>query len=128
MKKLRVTVEHIVPHWNFCNCDNLDIGCEIKKPRCQFYCKTRGEHRCILYDESLHVEDELIYKTHSCRVATASGSGTVEERVEQRPQVEPKTLIKQTVELYSKTVNDLINQGYPRPIAEATAKKYILGN
>ena len=43
------------------------------------------------------------------------------------PTIPPKDLMKQTIELYSKTVSDLVAQGYPRPMAEQAAKKYILG-
>uniref|UniRef100_UPI001CF507FC hypothetical protein n=1 Tax=Hymenobacter terricola TaxID=2819236 RepID=UPI001CF507FC len=44
------------------------------------------------------------------------------------PAVSPEDLIKQTIELYSKTTNDLIAQGYPRAMAELAAKKFILTN
>jgi hypothetical protein len=35
--------------------------------------------------------------------------------------------MKQTIDLYEKTVKDLMAQGYPQPIAAATAKKHVLG-
>ena len=34
--------------------------------------------------------------------------------------------MRQTIDLYNKTVNDLIAQGYPKQMAEMAAKKYIL--
>ena len=44
------------------------------------------------------------------------------------PTVSPKDIIKQTIDLYSKTINDLLGQGYPRNLAEQVAKQYLLDN
>lgn len=80
----------------------------------------------MLYDESLSTKNGLIYKVRECCKATAGFESVIDEPPP-APTVPPKDLMKQTIELYSKTMNDLIAQGYPRPMAEQAAKKYILG-
>ena len=81
---------------------------------------------CLLYDESLTTKDDLIYKVRACCKATAGFESVIDEPPP-APTIQPKDLMKQTIDLYSKTMNDLIAQGYPRPMAELAAKKYILG-
>lgn len=44
------------------------------------------------------------------------------------PTIDPTDLIKQTIDMYSNTVNGLINQGYPRVMAETAAKQHLLSN
>lgn len=80
----------------------------------------------MLYDESLMADHGQVCKTKQCCRATAGFESVIEEPL-QVPTIPPKDLMKQTIELYSKTVNDLVNQGYPRPMAEMAAKKYMLG-
>lgn len=79
----------------------------------------------MLYDKSLSVKDGLIDKVRECCKATAGFESVIEPA--EVPTMSPKDLMKQTIELYDKTVKDLMAQGYPQPIATATAKKYILG-
>lgn len=80
----------------------------------------------MLYGKPLTVKDELIYKVRECCKATAGFESVIDE-APPAPTIPPKDIMKQTIELYSKTMNDLIAQGYPRPMAEQAAKKYILG-
>lgn len=80
----------------------------------------------MLYDEPLSTKDGLTYKVRACCKATAGFESVIDEPPP-APTIPPKDLMKQTIELYSKTMNDLIAQGYPRPMAELAAKKYILG-
>lgn len=80
----------------------------------------------MLYDESLSIKDGLIYKARACCKTTAGFESVIDEPPP-TPVIPPKEIMKQTIELYSKTMNDLIAQGYPRPMAEQAAKKYILG-
>lgn len=81
----------------------------------------------MLYDQSLMADHGQVHKTNQCCRATAGFESVIEEPP-QAPTIPPKDLIKQAIELYSKTVNDLINQGYPRVMAETAAKKYMLDN
>ena len=112
MKKIRTEVSYKVPHWAFCNCDANEMN-DVTKDVCKF-CVTKrgGERRCVLYDESLTVVDGLVSKSEGCKKATAGIKSVIEsDRVAPTgPSVQPKILITQTIELYSKTVNDLLNQ------------------
>ena len=80
----------------------------------------------MLYDQPLTADHGQVGKTKQCCRATAGYESVIEEPP-QAPTIPPKYLMKQTIELYSKTVNDLINQGYPKAMAETAAKKYMLG-
>lgn len=127
MKNIKSTVHYTVPNWNFCNSDNLSAAGEMTTQLCRFCIKTRAGYRCLLYDESLCVKDELIYKGRSCCKATAGFESVIDATAApEAPAISPKMLMKQTIELYTKTTNDLINQGYPRSMAELAAKKYLL--
>jgi hypothetical protein len=126
MKKITSTVSYIVPNWNFCNIDKFDFDTTVPKETCGFCVKTRGGYRCALHDESLSVNDGLISKTRQCCRATA-GFGVTVDAVPQTPTVSPKEIIKQTIELYSSTVNELVKQGYPQSMAESIAKKHLTG-
>lgn len=79
-----------------------------------------------MYNKSLTTEGNYIYKVRECCKATAGFESVIDEPAA-APTIPPKDIMKQTIELYSKTMNDLIAQGYPRPMAEQAAKKYILG-
>ena len=80
----------------------------------------------MLYGQDLSVKGEFISKVRECCKATAGFASVIDEPAP-TPTVEPRVLMKQTIELFAKTVNDLINQGYPRAIAENVAKQHILG-
>lgn len=126
MKKIKSTVTYVVPHWNFCNSDNLVNGGELTKDTCRFCVKTKAGHQCLLYDESLSVNDGFITKVRACCKATAGYESVIEPQP--GPTVQPKDLMKQTIDLYNKTVNDLMRQGYPKQIADTVAKQYVLGD
>lgn len=79
----------------------------------------------MLYDKLLSVDNGLIQKVPACIDATAGFKSEIEPV--EVPTIEPKVLMKQTIDLYEKTVKDLMAQGYPQPIAAATAKKFVLG-
>lgn len=125
MKRITSTVTYTVPNWNFCNIDRFDMG-QMSKKTCDFCIKTKEGLRCALYDETLSVRGEFVNKTQRCCKATVGVTSTVAP--DPGPTIDPKDIMKQTIELYTKTVNDLINQGYPKPMADMAAKKYILGD
>ena len=125
MKTIKSTVTYKVPHWNYCNVDRFDIDAAPSKQLCRFCQKTKEGYRCMLYDQSLLADHGEVHKARECCRATAGFESVIEESPEV-PTIPPKDLMKQTIELYSKTVNDLLNQGYPRSMAETAAKKYIL--
>lgn len=126
MKRIKSTVSYTVPSWNFCNSDNLTFSNEMTDKVCRFCVKDKAGAHCMLYDKPLAIKDGLIYKVRECCKATAGFESVIDE-APPAPTIPPKDIMKQTIELYSKTMNDLIAQGYPRPMAELAAKKYILG-
>lgn len=128
MKRIKSTVTYTVPSWNYCNSDNLVRG-EVTKDKCRFCARVRGGHHCLLYDEALYGDGETICKTAKCKRATVGlGAEIVTDNVApQQPTINPKDIIKQTIELYTKTVNDLTKDGYPRQLAENLAKQHLLG-
>lgn len=127
MKRIQSQVTYTVPNWNFCNNDNLLPGGSLQKDTCRFCVKGKAGYHCLLYDQPLKSDGEFIDKVRTCCKATAGFASTVDE-APQAPTVEPRELIKQTIDLYAKTVNDLLKQGYPRQIAETVAKKHLLDN
>lgn len=98
----------------------------MQKDVCRFCIKTKAGYRCLLYDQPLKSDGEFIDKVRDCCKATAGFASRIEE-APPVPTVEPHELMKQTIELYSKTVNELLNQKYPRAIAEQVAKQHLLG-
>lgn len=125
MKKIKSTVTYRVPHWNFCNSDNLLDGSELSKNACRFCIKTKTGRYCALHDETLDVNDGFIKKAAACRKITADPRIEI-DTTPQVPTIQPREIMKQTIELYNKTVNDLIAQGYPKQLADNLAKQYVL--
>lgn len=129
MKVIKSNVTYQVPHWNFCNVDKFDYDGTPSKQVCQFCIKTRSGTRCVLYDQYLNVAGNQINKLPQCCRATAGFESVIQQQPPQPegPTIPPKELMKHAISLYSKTLSDLINQGYPKQIAEQVAKKYVLG-
>ncbi len=127
MRRVKSKITYSVPSLNFCNSDALTLGGGLSSATCKFCIADKSGVRCVLSEEQLKTQGRLIYKTDECCRASAGFESVIEEQQMQAPTIEPKTLMKQTIELYTKTVSDLVNQGYPRPIAEQAAKKHILG-
>jgi hypothetical protein len=125
MKRIKSTVTYTVPHWNFCNEDNLDFGAVLTSATCRFCIKDKTGHHCVLYDQALSVNNKLIAKVPACIDATAGFKSEIEPA--EVPTIPPKVIMKQTIELYEQTIKSLVDQGYPQSIAAATAKKHILG-
>lgn len=125
MKRIKSTITYDVPNWNFCNSDNLIDGGDLSKNTCRFCIKTKSGHHCVLYNESLSVNDGLIQKVRACCKAAAGYQSSI-DAAPRVPTINPKELMKRTITLYNNTLNDLLKQGYPRAIAEEVAKKYIL--
>ena len=129
MKRIKSNVSYIVPNWNYCNSDNLVNGGELTKHTCRFCVKTKAGYTCLLYNESLSTNDEFISKVRACCEASAGYQSVIETDVAQPgPTIQPKDLMKSTIELYDKTVNDLLSQGYPKNLAQQVAKQFVLGD
>lgn len=67
-----------------------------------------------------------IQKLPRCCKATA-GYESVIEPAAAAPTIPPSVLMEQTIAMYCQTVNDLINKGYPRQMAEVAARQHVLG-
>lgn len=119
-----MTVNYKVPSWHFCNEDRLDGG-DLTKHNCRFCIKSGGSYRCLLYDMPLYTDGKLIEKTHLCKLACV-GVPTEVSYAEAEPPIPPKDLMKMTLDIYNKNLNDLLGQGYPRAMAEQVAKQLTL--
>ena len=128
MKKIKSTVNYVVPHWNFCNSDNIINGGELTNDTCKFCVKTKTGRFCLLYEESLSVNDGLITKVRACCEATVGYPSVIDPVPPPPPVVNPKDLMKQSIDLYVKTLTELMTQGYPQPIADKVARQYVLGD
>lgn len=121
MRYVTLTLTHGVPHGNFCT--------TLSGSKCRFCQGLKGgRHYCPLYDEVLIGTDDSIEKTKRCCKATAGFNISIEvEPEEPTLQIDPKVLMRETLKLYNKKVNDLLGQGYPRQLAEKFAQQDILG-
>ena len=125
MKKIKSTVTYKVPHWNYCNCDDFADIMGKSKRLCQFCIKTKAGYSCTLYNCPLSSEDGEVSKTRECCKATAGFPSNI-DALPPAPTIDPKELMSKTIQLYNKTVQDFISQGYPRSLAEDLAKRAIM--
>lgn len=124
MRKIKLTVEYRVPSWNFCNIDTVTAAGTVSKTKCRFCVTTKQGSHCSLYDEDLLADSTFTHKTKKCINATAGFQVTADEPT--TPVVDPRLIIRETLNSYKKAVEDLVKQGYPRNMAETIATKYIL--
>ena len=123
MRKVKLELTAKVPSWDFCNHDKLNVSPVPTKELCQF-CKTeRGIRVCTVFNEVLGEKGGLIDKTAKCIKLTQSFGGQAD--VAEPLEISPKDIVREAINLYSKTYNDLLNQGYPRELAEKFAKQHI---
>ena len=91
---------------------------------CQFCIKSKGSQRCALYDQPLMSDGIQIKKLPQCCKATAGFESVIE--TPEAPAIDPKEIVKHAIDIYTRTVDDLINQGYPRQLAERAAKQSLI--
>lgn len=134
MRKIKITLQHRVPSWNFCNYDGGAVDLGFSKELCRFCQKTKGGYRCLLYEASLKSDETFVYKPQSCIDATAGFAITADEPVPTSTTnapaqlvVEPKTIIKETIKEYNKLVQQLEAQGYPHNLAVTIATQHMTG-
>ena len=120
MRQVTLKLTYSVPAANYCTERNGDM--------CRF-CETfkNGRAYCRLYDTALVVDGSQIEKARACCKATAGFETEIEDTYKPMKPVDPKIIIKETIKMYNKAVNDLLSQGYPRPLAEKLAQQHILG-
>ena len=120
MKKVKTTVTYKVPDWEFCNCARLG------KDMCRFCVKHGKSYVCVLHNMPLDtVEGVLVKKDPACLRATAGFESVVEE--ETNIQVDPKAVMKMTMQEYQKIYTQLLAQGYPDTMANKLAQQMVLG-
>lgn len=118
MKRIKTTVTYKVPDWEFCNCSVHG------KDMCRFCVKRGKAYVCVLHNMPLEVtEGVLVKKDYACSRATAGFVSEVEDGV----HVDPKAVIKATIDEYKKIYHSLIKQGYSEVIAEKLAQQTLGG-
>lgn len=126
MQKVKTEINYKVPSWNFCNMDSHTIlSGKVSKETCRFCIKKSGAYQCILHNEPLNYDGTFIEKTQGCKVASVGVH--VEILDPEPPQIDPKELIKLSIDGYEAQVKSLVAQGYPYNMAATLAKKYMLG-
>lgn len=121
MKRVKTVVTYKVPDWEFCNCSSFG---KPTKDACRFCVKHGKGHVCVMHNMPLDMaEGILIKKDLACVRATAGFTSEVEDTV----QVDPKTVLKMTLQEYRKTYKQLIAQGYPDAIADKLAQQMTMG-
>lgn len=117
-----------MPSWNYCNLDGMQPDQRITTDTCRFCVSTKAGKRCVLYDKPLMTDGKFTYKPTECIDATAGFAITADEPVPERPAVDPKIIVRETLKLYNKELGNLLSQGYPRSMAETLAMKYVTGD
>lgn len=120
MRKIKVNLKFVVPSWNYCNHDSATASLRPSKEICRFCHKDKFGYRCTLFDENLSADANFIYKVPTCIDATAGFATTVEE---QQQATDLKSLLRGAIE---QRVEELVQQKYPRTLAETVALKEIL--
>jgi len=129
MRKIKLNLQCRIPSWNYCNLDVHTSDGRFSKEVCRFCVTTKQGKYCSLHDKPLASDKNFIYKTPLCIDATAGFAITVDEPTPQAtPHIDPKTIIREAINSYTKVLNDLLSQGYPRSMAETLAKQYMLDN
>lgn len=121
MKKVKTTVTYKVPDWEFCNCSRLG---KPTKDTCRFCVKHGKSYVCVLHNMPLDmIEGTLVKKDMACIRATAGFTSEVEDDI----QIDPKAVMKLTLQEYRKAYKQLIAQGYPDAMADKLAQQMIMG-
>lgn len=132
LKQIKQTITYNVPNWDYCNLMNPVTG-GVQATKCRFCVNSKKQgYTCVLYNTPLGTEDvNAVRKAPQCRQATngslVSITATTSAPTGNAHSVEPKKLIKLTIDTYNKEKQRLISQGYPAVIAESLAKDYLLG-
>lgn len=124
MKRICTKVTYRVPDWEFCN--HQASLTRASKEKCRFCVKHGGKHICVLYNMPLDTcEGHLVKKDIECYRATAGYASVVEDTPE--VNIDPRDIMRLTIQEYRKVYNALIAQGYPANMADKLAQQSILG-
>ena len=131
LKKVKTELTYMVPVGCYCNLNRPGTLNRPTKDLCRFCVKDGKGFRCALHNKTLDVRDTvLVLKTRDCEKALVGYRSVVEEIIidEPTPAVDPKKLMKATIQLYDKTRKQLLSQGYPSAIADKIAQDFVLEN
>lgn len=129
LKSVTTNITYKVPAWEYCNLNSRKLGVPSSE-KCRFCINEKGHHRCALYNEVLSTENgAFVVKARACQKAVCGFKSVVKdvEDKEEGPTVDPKLLMKTTLQEYIKTKKKLLSQGYPEAIADKVAQQYVLG-
>lgn len=122
MKRVKTTVTYKVPDWEFCNHSRFG---KPTKGMCRFCVKHGKSYVCVLHNMPLDIaESVLVKKDVACIRATAGFKSVVEDT---DIQVDPKAVMKMTIQEYQKIYTQLLAQGYPGAMANKLAQQMVLG-
>ena len=122
MKRVKTTVTYKVPDWEFCNHSRFG---KPTKDTCRFCVKHGKSYVCVLHNMPLDiVEGVLVKKDFACIRATAGFESVIEDT---DIQVDPKDVMKMTMQEYLKIYKQLLAQGYPDAMANKLAQQMVLG-
>ena len=124
MRNVKLDIKVRIPSWNYCTLDDFTANGRFSKEVCRFCVKTKGGHRCALYDEPLAADENFVHKTRRCIRVSA---GYPDEPSPLAPPIDPKLVVQNAVKEYKKTVAYLLSQGYTRSLAETIAEQSVLG-
>lgn len=122
MKKVKTTITYRVPDWEFCNCSRLG---KPTKDMCRFCVKHGKSYVCVLHNMPLDMVEGILVKKDPACIRTTAGFESVVEDTD--IQVDPKAVMKMTMQEYQKIYKQLLAQGYPDTMANKLAQQMILG-
>ena len=128
MKKIKTTVTYKVSDGFYCNLRQEKHKGFPANQRCRFCTQvSKNNFVCVLHNMPLVVEEGcLIRKDKACIRNMAYKSQTVPD-VDDTIQVDPKTVMKMTLQEYRKAYKQLIAQGYPDAMADKLAQQMTMG-
>lgn len=124
MRNVKLDMKVRVPSWDFCTLDDFTANGRFSKETCRFCTKTKGGHRCTLFDEALAADATFVHKTPRCIRMSA---GYPDEPQQPVATPSPHTVMSEAIKEYKKTVLYLRSQGYPQSMAEMLAEQSVLG-
>ena len=124
VKKVTTEITYRVPMGSYCNLSDKT------KDKCRFCVKDRSGYRCALYNEPLNTTETVyVLKARDCTRALCGYKSVVEDVQEQEftSIVDPKLIMRTTLDEYTRVRNKLMSQGYPVSIVDKIAREYVLG-
>ena len=131
LKKVTTEITYRIPTGCYCNLNKPGTINKPTKDMCRFCVKDGKGFRCALYNRTLDVKDTVLaLKTRDCERAMVGYKSIVEDVAdsEPTPTINPKVLMKTTIQLYNKTRKQLLSQGYPSALADKVALDFVLEN